>query len=123
MVDDAPPATSDTDPTRASAPHDAFSYSYATAEATHAPHIVYILADDLGWNDVGYQSSDLDGFSPTLDHLANGGVRLTSFYALHQCTPARSALEMVGALRRAGVSWFEIAQHRAIREGLTVGTE
>ena len=62
MVDDAPPATSDTDPTRASAPHDAFSYSYATAEATHAPHIVYILADDLGWNDVGYQSSDLDGF-------------------------------------------------------------
>ena len=92
MVDDAPPATSDTDPTRASAPHDAFSYSYATAEATHAPHIVYILADDLGWNDVGYQSSDLDGFSPTLDHLANGGVRLTSFYALHQCTPARSAL-------------------------------
>ena len=53
---------------------------------------MYILADDLGWNDVGYQSSDLDGFSPTLDHLANGGVRLTSFYALHQCTPARSAL-------------------------------
>ena len=32
-------------------------------------------------------------------------------------SPARSALEMVGALRRAGVPWFEIAQHRVIREG------
>ena len=59
---------------------------------TTAPHIVYILADDLGWNDIGYQSTDLLGFSPTLDALAAKGVKLSNFYGLHQCTPARSAL-------------------------------
>ena len=61
---------------------------------------------------------------------AEGLVRLRHIWELERAaeaarnaSPARSALEMVGALRRAGVPWFEIAQHRVIREGLTVGTE
>ena len=61
---------------------------------------------------------------------AEGLVRLRHIWELERAaeaarnaSPARSALEMVGALRRAGVPWFEIAQHRAIREKLTVGTE
>lgn len=61
---------------------------------------------------------------------AEGLVRLRHIWELElaaeaarNASPARSALEMVGALRRAGVPWFEIAQHRVIREGLTVGTE
>ena len=55
----------------------------SVAGVTTAPHIVYILADDLGWNDIGYQSTDLSGFSPTLDDLAAKGVELSNFYGLH----------------------------------------
>jgi hypothetical protein len=62
------------------------------APLTTSPHIMYILADDLGWNDIGYQSTDLSGFSPHLDDLASRGVKLSNFYGMHQCTPARSAL-------------------------------
>ena len=65
-------------------------------------HVVYVLADDLGWNDVGYQSTDLGarnatgdagaGATPNLDRLAASGVKLSHFYALPDCTPSRAAL-------------------------------
>ena len=58
-----------------------------------------MLADDVGWNDFGYQSTDLGGESlpyggatPTLDRLARAGVRLSNFYAMPDCTPSRAAL-------------------------------
>lgn len=63
-----------------------------TAKAATPPHILMVLADDLGWNDIGYGSEDLKGVSPILDALALDGVRLTNFYSQHLCTPARSAL-------------------------------
>lgn len=54
------------------------------------PHVIYILADDLGWNDVGYHGSEID--TPTLDALAGGGVRLERFYVQPVCTPSRACL-------------------------------
>ena len=53
---------------------------------------MYILADDMGYNDIGYQSTDLTLFSPTLDALAADGVTLDSFYAQYSCTPSRTSL-------------------------------
>ena len=36
-----------------------------------------------GWNDIGYQSTDLSGFTPHLDMLAATGIKLTSYYGMH----------------------------------------
>lgn len=54
------------------------------------PHIVVILADDLGNADLGYRGSPIR--TPHLDALAAGGVRLEAFYGQPVCTPARAAL-------------------------------
>lgn len=65
------------------------------------PHIVLIVADDLGWGDVGYQGSEIQ--TPRIDALAADGVRFERFYAQPTCSPTRSAL-MTGMMpRRLGV--------------------
>lgn len=54
------------------------------------PHIVLLLADDLGWNDVGYHGSEIR--TPRIDRLAREGVRLDQFYATPLCSATRAAL-------------------------------
>jgi len=58
--------------------------------ATNNPNIVYIVADDLGWKDVGFHGSNI--MTPNLDKLAAGGTKLEQFYAQPMCTPTRAAL-------------------------------
>jgi len=55
------------------------------------PHIVHIVADDLGWKDVGFNGC-ADIRTPNIDALANGGAKLSQFYAQPMCTPTRAAL-------------------------------
>lgn len=62
----------------------------AAAQAASRPNIVYILADDQGWKDVGFHGSDIR--TPALDSLARTGARLEQFYAQPMCTPTRAAL-------------------------------
>jgi hypothetical protein len=53
------------------------------------PHIIFIVADDLGWNDVGYHGSEIK--TPNLDKLATGGIQLQNYYTNQVCSPTRSA--------------------------------
>lgn len=54
------------------------------------PHIVLLLADDLGWGDVGFNGGKIA--TPNIDALAESGVRLEQFYVQPICTPTRAAL-------------------------------
>lgn len=64
--------------------------SAAPASAETKPNIVFILADDLGWRDVGYHGSDIQ--TPNIDKLAQSGAQLEQFYSQQICTPSRAAL-------------------------------
>jgi arylsulfatase A-like enzyme len=55
------------------------------------PNIVYIVADDLGWKDVGFNGCT-DIKTPNLDKLAENGAKFSQFYAQPMCTPTRAAL-------------------------------
>lgn len=56
----------------------------------HQPHIVLFLADELGWGDVGYHSSQIK--TPFIDALAEVGTRLNRFYVMSVCSPTNGAL-------------------------------
>ncbi len=55
------------------------------------PHIVHIVADDLGWKDVGFNGCT-DIKTPNLDRLASEGAVLDQFYVQPMCTPTRAAM-------------------------------
>jgi hypothetical protein len=60
------------------------------ARAAAHPNVVILLADDLGFADVGYRGSPIA--TPAIDRLAREGVRLERFYATPICSPTRAAL-------------------------------
>ena len=65
----------------------------AAAPVRRPPNIVIVLADDLGYGDLGIQGSNLIA-TPNLDRLARQGVRMTDFYAsANICTPSRAGLQ------------------------------
>ncbi|XP_025088544.1 arylsulfatase B-like [Pomacea canaliculata] len=53
------------------------------------PHIVFIVADDLGWNDVGWHNPLIK--TPNLDRLAAEGVTLNASYMFPICSPSRAS--------------------------------
>jgi arylsulfatase A-like enzyme len=65
--------------------------SFSARADAPRPHILHIVADDLGWQDVGFHGA-ADLKTPTLDRLAADGARLDRFYVQPMCTPTRAAL-------------------------------
>ena len=74
--------------------------------AAERPNVVILLADDLGWADVGYHGSDIE--TPNIDALAAGGVRLERLYVSPICTPTRAALMTGRDSLRLGVAYFPL---------------
>ncbi|MCM2370298.1 sulfatase-like hydrolase/transferase [Aporhodopirellula aestuarii] len=60
------------------------------AHAHAHKNIVILLADDLGWGDIGFHGGSAQ--TPNIDRLAADGVRLNRFYAYPACSPARAAM-------------------------------
>ena len=56
------------------------------------PDVLFILADDLGYNEVNFNNASRGIRTPHLDALASGGVILDSYYVQPICSPTRSAL-------------------------------
>ncbi|WP_145083467.1 arylsulfatase [Anatilimnocola aggregata] len=65
-------------------------FSAETATAGRPPNILLIMADDLGYSDLGCYGAEIE--TPNLDGLAKGGLRFTQFYNTARCWPTRSAL-------------------------------
>jgi arylsulfatase len=66
----------------------------ATPTQARKPNVVFILADNVGYGDMGpYGGGELRGFpTPRIDQLAREGLRLTQFLVEPACTPSRAAL-------------------------------
>ncbi|XP_041356231.1 arylsulfatase B-like [Gigantopelta aegis] len=58
-------------------------------DARAKPNIVFIVTDDMGWNDIGFHNSEIK--TPNIDRLAGEGMILNMSYAQPICTPSRSA--------------------------------
>lgn len=67
-----------------------FAFAAAAVSATERPNILLIVADDLGWSDVGWHGGF--GKTPVLDRLVREGVELDQHYVQPVCTPTRTAL-------------------------------
>lgn len=89
------------------------------------PNIVFILADDMGWADLGCYGADLHE-TPRIDQLASESVRFTNAYAMSVCSPTRTTL-MTGkhAARVRFTIWAEGAEgggpkNRKLRDAASI---
>ena len=61
-----------------------------TAFAEERPNILLVIADDMGWTDLGAYGGEIN--TPNLDMLAQQGMLFTDFHASVSCSPTRSML-------------------------------
>jgi len=69
---------------------DSTATAATTASKASAPNILLIVADDMGYSDIGCFGGEIA--TPALDALAEEGLRLTNFHVLPSCSPTRSVL-------------------------------
>ncbi|MCS5635055.1 MAG: sulfatase-like hydrolase/transferase [Myxococcota bacterium] len=75
--------------------------------ARENPNVVVLVADDLGWADVGYHGEEVIR-TPSLDRLSKEGAELNRFYATPICSPTRAALMTGRDPMRLGVAYATI---------------
>jgi arylsulfatase A-like enzyme len=68
----------------------AFAFTAVTAASQPRPNIVLILADDMGFSDIGCYGGEIE--TPNIDRLAANGLRFTQFYNTARCCPTRASL-------------------------------
>lgn len=72
------------------------------ASSPSRPNIVFIMADDLGWGDVGFHGGNAP--TPNLDRLAREGLELAAHYVAPVCSPTRTGLMTGRCWSRFGVT-------------------
>lgn len=83
--------------------------------AAQRPNIIIMVADDIGWSDVGFHGGEIE--TPSLDRLAAEGMELSRFYTTPICSPTRAALMTGRDPMRLGVAygvimpWMNIGIH------------
>lgn len=88
---------------------------------TKPKHIIFLMIDDLGFNDVSYHgTSDLS--SPNIDALANAGVRLARYYTHNLCSPSRTAFLSGRFASSIGMQACVIVNGRAVALPRNVST-
>jgi arylsulfatase A-like enzyme len=93
--------------------------SRAAPNTPAKPNVVILLADDLGFADVGYHGGEIE--TPNIDGLARAGVRLDRFYAAPICSPTRAALMTGRDPMKLGIAYDQI--HPWYNGGLPPGVE
>lgn len=83
----------------------ALSLGTSAIAGSPRPNIIVILADDLGFSDIGCYGSEVP--TPNLDKLAADGVRFTQFYNTPRCSPTRAALMTGLYSQEAGMGWLD----------------
>lgn len=90
--------------------------------ASPPPNILLIVADDLGYTDLGAFGGEIK--TPNLDALALQGIRFTNFHTSASCAPTRAMLvsgtdnHLAGMGSQSGLETEQQAQHRAYRNAL-----
>ncbi|CAN0381301.1 unnamed protein product [Pylaiella littoralis] len=93
--------------------------------STTKPNVFFFLIDDMGYGDIGYQSTDLSDITPNMDALAAGGIKLSNYYSQPICTPARGSfmtgrypvrLGMQYAIIFAGAPWGLPSEEKLLPE-------
>jgi arylsulfatase len=78
-----------------------FIPSVLIAQSVKRPNILLIVADDLGYSDIGPFGGEI--VTPALDKLSQEGLRFSNFYVLPTCSPTRSVLLSGMDNHRAGI--------------------
>ena len=79
---------------------------HANAQPARKPNIVLIMADDMGYSDIGCYGGEI--LTPNLNKLASNGIRFTQFYNTARCCPTRASL-MTGLYpHQAGMGWMTV---------------
>lgn len=79
------------------------------APAAARPNIIVILADDMGFSDLGCYGSEIP--TPNLDALAQGGLRFSQFYNMGRCCPTRASLMTGLYAHQAGIGHMTADQN------------
>lgn len=99
-------------------------------DPNNRPNVIMIMADDLGWGDVGFNGNEKI-ITPHLDQMAKAGIRLTNFYAAAPlCSPTRASCltgrspfrqgifaAHTGAMRPAEITIAEVLKKEGYQTG------
>ena len=79
-----------------------FTLNLYSANENNPPNILIIIADDMGFTDIGTFGSEIE--TPNIDALAKEGVKFTQYYVSVSCSPTRSSDTAPGLSSTSSIS-------------------